>query len=74
MSTRSKALPQRLKYKLNISDLSQRRKKKELFKIINQIDDPHYIEALIIQLEARKEQLEPDFMSYTPKKNKYRGD
>jgi len=56
------------KYKLNMSHLAEKSKKKELFKVINEINDSHYIEALIVQLEARKEQLEPDFKSYTPEK------
>ena len=62
------------KFKLNLNDLSQQRIKKQLLKAISLIDDPSFCEAMIIQLEARKEQLNPDFESYTPKKNKHRGD
>ena len=40
--------------------------KKQWLKFISEIDDPHYCEALITQLEARKHQLGPDFKSYTP--------
>lgn len=36
---------------------------KAWFAMIKHIDDPYFIEALIIQLEARKEQLNPNFKS-----------
>jgi hypothetical protein len=39
--------------------------KKAWFNMIKLIDDPHYCESLIIQLEARKQQLNPDFISKT---------
>ncbi len=39
--------------------------KKAWFKMIKLIDDPHFCETLIIQPEARKLQLKPDFKSET---------
>ncbi len=39
--------------------------KKTWLKMIKLIDDPHFCETLIIQLEARKQQLKPDFTSET---------
>jgi len=65
-------VPDKYKFnKINIGQLAKKRKKKELLKIINEIDDPYYIEALIVQLEAKREQLLPEFQSYMP--NRIRG-
>jgi len=56
------------KYKFNMSLLAKKCQKKQFLKVINQMDDPAYCEALIVQLEARTEQLQPDFESYPSRK------
>jgi len=53
---------------VSIRDLAQPSKKKQLMKVLSEINDPYYIDALIVQLEARSEQLDPDYQSYTPKR------
>lgn len=40
--------------------------KKEWLKFIQRIDAPYLCEALIIELEGRKNKLNPDFKSGTP--------
>ena len=56
----------KLKKKINISDLTKPHRKKEMMKAIEEITNPYYIQALIVLLEARLEQLNQDFESYTP--------
>lgn len=41
--------------------------KKQWLKMVERIDDPFFCEALIVQLEARREQLQPDFKSHSPR-------
>ena len=60
------------KFKLNLEDLNEEYIHKILLKSVKYITNPSFCEAMIIQLEARKEQLNPDFESYTPKRD--RGD
>ena len=42
--------------------------KKDWLKFIDHIDDPYLCEALIVQLEARKDQLGSDFRLESPKR------
>lgn len=53
---------------ITIKDLAKPNRKKELMKVLSEINDPHYAVALIVHLEAVLAQLEPDFESYTPKR------
>ena len=74
--THSPTLEQKLKpiikpkFKLNLTDLSEEYIHKILLKSVKYITSPSFCEAMIVQLEAKKEQLNPDFESYTPKRSK----
>lgn len=49
-----------------LKKLSKKHALKTIYKYTETVDNPYFLEALIVQLQARQRQLNPDFHATTP--------